>query len=247
MNCVIIEDGIRAQKHLENQLALSGYEINVVKKIDSVEMAVSWLKNNRADIIFLDVQLGDGLSFEIFDHVEVDTPIVFTTSYDQYMQRAFEQNSISYLLKPIELESLKAALKKYERFHHEEPQRIGQKITAFRQDYQKRLLVQKGNVIKSITVEEISYLHVQSKGTVIAVTQNNEQYLYENTLERLEQRLDPDKFFRINRQFIVNIDSIIEMKPYDEIRLKVETMPPCKEEMLVSFKRVRHFREWLNR
>jgi two-component system response regulator LytT len=247
MDCIIIEDGIRAQKHLENQLALTGYDVNIKKRIDSVEMAVSWLKNNSADLIFLDIQLGDGLSFEIFDHVEVNTPVIFTTSYDQYITRAFDVNSISYLLKPVEVESLKSALDKYNRLHGAEPQPINDSVIQIRQEYQKRFIVQKGSIIKSIRTEDVAYLYIQSKGLLILITKYNEQYLVENTLERLEHRLDPDKFFRINRQYILNIDAINIMTPYDDARIKIETNPPCKEELLVSFKRVRNFREWLDR
>lgn len=248
MNCIIIEDGHRARKHLENQLTLTGYDVNVVERIDSVELAVSWLKKNHTDLIFLDIQLGDGLSFEIFDHVEVSTPVIFTTSYDQYITRAFDVNSLSYLLKPVKVESLKTALDKYFRLYiKEEAPAVNDKVIHIKQEYQKRFLVQKGNLMQSVPVDDVAYLYIQSKGTLILISRNNEQYLVENTLDRLEYRLDPDMFFRINRQYIVNINAIKSGIPHDSVRIKLEVEPPSKEELIVSSKRARHFKEWLDR
>ncbi len=244
MNCIIIEDGQGALKHLETQLGLTGYPMDIRARIDSVEAAITWLKNNETDLIFLDIQLGDGLSFEIFDHIQVKTPVIFTTSFDQYLVKAFEVNSISYLLKPVKVEQLKAALDKYSFLF--EKNEIDKQVIPLNQSHQKRFLVQFGSSIKSIPADEVAYLRVQTGRNLILVTRNEQQYLVENTLERLEQRLDPEKFFRINRQFIVHIDAIAAMNNYDGVRIKVETIPACKEDMIVSSKKIYQFKSWLS-
>lgn len=248
MNCLIIEDEARAAQHLAHQLALTGHEVNVVERIGSVKKAISWLSDNEADLIFLDIQLGDGLSFEIFDNVQVKTPVIFTTSYDQYITKAFEVNSISYLLKPINTESLKRALDKYALLYvglEQEP--VNEKIIPLNQEYQKRFLVQSGAAFILIAAEDVAYLRVQNKRYVILVTKQGNQYLADTTLEALEQRLDPAVFFRINRQFTIHIDAIKELYPVDRGRFKIETDPKCKEEMTVSAEKAALFRNWLKR
>lgn len=245
MNCIIVEDGAKALKHLESQLALTGYKMDVIARIDSVESAVSWLKTNQTDLIFLDIQLGDGLSFEIFDHVQVKTPVIFTTSFDQYVTRAFDVNSISYILKPVKVDQLRAALDKYN-FLYSNAGAINDQIVSMQQTYQKRFLIQSAKLIKSIAAEDIAYLRIQDGRHLVLVTKAGQQFLLENTLEKLEKRLNPEIFFRINRQFMINIDAIDTMCNHDGIRIKVETIPPSKEEMIVSSKRINQFKTWLS-
>lgn len=247
MNCIIVEDGSRALTHLENLLSASGFDVHVEARLDSVESAVEWLRKNTTELIFLDIQLGDGLSFEIFDHVDVSTPVIFTTSYDQYLIRAFELNSIAYLLKPVKISDLAGALAKFEKLYKQPAvPEFHQAIAPLHKSYQKRFMVHKGNIIRSIPVEEVKYAHIQSKGLLVVVTATNEQHLVESTLDKLEQRLDPALFFRINRQFIVNINAIDSMIPIDPVRIRIMIKPDSKEEMIVSSKRIKQFREWIS-
>ncbi len=247
MNCIIIEDEDMAVERLEDQLGQTGHDVKVIARIDSVKQAVSWLQENHADLIFLDVQLGDGLAFEIFDHVQVRTPVIFTTSYDQYMTRAFEVNSLSYLLKPAKVESLKLAIDKYH-FLEKQGAAINEKILPFHNQHQKRFLVRSGSLSQPIFADDIAYFYVQNKRFLFINTKNKQQFLYDSTLEILEQRLDPERFFRINRQFIINIDIVRQLQAFDNKgRIKLETEPANKEEMIVSISKALEFKNWLDR
>lgn len=248
MNCIIVEDEHRAVKHLEHQLQLSGHDVHVLSRMDSVDHTVAWLKNNQADLIFLDIELADGLSFEIFDHVEVRTPVVFTTSYNQYVTRAFDVNSISYLLKPVKLEQLKATLDKYLFLYpkNAEGPALNEKVTSLNRGYQKRFLIQTGTDIKTIPTDDVAYFQIQNKRFLTLTCKNRQQYLVDTTMEQLEQRLDPEVFFRINRQFIVRVDAITKMHRIGKGRIKVEVNPESKDEMIISADRAADFRNWLN-
>ncbi len=247
MNCIIIEDADNAADSLEDQLKQSGHDIEVLAKIDSVEEAVPWLKNNKTDLIFLDVELGDGLGFEIFDHVQVKTPVIFTTSYDQYMGRAFELNSISYLLKPITIKNLHAALSKYNFLHHKEDKAIHEKLLRLNPNFQQRFMVKNGAFFLSVIDESVAHFYAQGHNLFLT-TKDGQQYLFDSTLEILEQRLDPKKFFRINRQFIIAFDVIKKIRSYDNRgRLIIEPNVSCKEELIVSIHRVAEFKAWLNK
>jgi DNA-binding LytR/AlgR family response regulator len=249
MNCIIVEDGQEAAEYLEYQLGSVDTPLEVMARITSVKDAVSWLKHHQTDLIFLDIQLSDGLSFEIFDHVQVNTPVIFTTSYDQYAIKAFEVNSISYLLKPVKLDSLKSAMDKFMQLKGKMalPESFNSRVAPLQQEYQKRFLIESGTSFKYIQVEDIAYFRIQSGRYLIIIAKDGQQYLYENTLERLEQRLDPVKFFRINRQFIISIDAIRHMESYDSRRIKVDITPECKDELIVAMTKVVEFKDWLNR
>ncbi len=247
MNCIIIEDEKPSARHLENQLALTEKGIRVLNKIGTIEEAVDWLRNNQTDLIFLDIQLGDGISFEIFDHVQVKTPVIFTTSYDQYLSRAFEVNSISYLLKPVTLDSLKAALQKYDFLYKNDNQNeiINPKIFDIYKDYQKRLLLHSGSSMITLDVEDVAYFHIENRYLMLT-TKDKQQHVLDGTLEVLEERLNPKEFFRLNRQFIINIKAISHMQRLDSGQIQIETNPPSKSEMIISAKRATEFRNWLN-
>lgn len=248
IKCIIIEDERHAVKHLENELAKTGYEYTVMARIETITEAVKYLKSNHADLIFLDVQLADGLSFEIFDHVQLKTPVIFTTSYDQYITKAFEINSISYILKPVDADELKAALDKYSFLynHPVKTEDINQKIAKMSQDYQKRFLVQTGNKMVSIQVEDTAYYKVENKRFLILTTKDKSQYLIDANMEFLEKRLDPELFFRINRQYIVGLSAIASITRLENGRITIETNPPAKEELIVSGDRAADFKHWLN-
>lgn len=245
LSCAIIEDEQLVAAYLESLLLDCEQEIEVLAKLDSVHSAIEWLKSNEVDLLFLDVQLGDGLVFNIFDNIQLDTPVIFTTSYNEYAIKAFELNSISYLLKPINRQELQSALNKFHTWY--EP--LSNKIDVIHREinpYQKRFLVQSGSVLKSITEENISYFHVQGRHLLIT-DKDGSQYLFDQTLEAIESRLDPSLFFRINRQYIVSYNFIDKMLQFTRGRLKVVMEPAYKDEMIVSIDRAVDFKTWLNR
>jgi two-component system response regulator LytT len=248
MVCIIIEDENKAAQNLKAQLQRLPKPVAVDAIIDSVEEAVQWLQNNKTDLIFMDVQLGDGIAFEIFDHVQVRTPIIFTTSHDHYITKAFEVNSISYLLKPLIFEGLALAMEKYY-FLYEKEEVQNDKLIQFNEDFQKRFIVKKGRNMQSIILEsEIAWFHVVNKHYLFIVTRNNQQYLYDSTLEILEKRLDPRSFFRINRHCIMGLESVKQVVNINDNsrRIKIETIVESKEEMIVSRHRVTEFKSWIN-
>lgn len=249
MNCIIIEDEKHAIRHLENELAHTGFEVNVLARLHSIFDAVKWLGEHQADLIFLDVQLSDGISFEIFDHIRVRTPVIFTTSYDQYVTKAFDVNSISYLLKPVDADSLKLALQKFDFLYNPEStdEDLVEKMQALNTGYQKRFLVSMGSKLLSVPEEDVAYFKVENKRFVIMTTRVRQQYLIDTNLEMLEKRVSPDNFFRINRQYIVRIDAIREMQRIDNGRIRLTVEPPARDDMVVSGDRSSDFKAWLNR
>jgi two-component system response regulator LytT len=246
MNCVIIEDEQNAIEHLEYQLEQTGLDISISARIDSVAKAIQWLGTNSPDLIFMDIQLGDGISFEIFDHIKIKIPVIFTTSYNQYAIQAFEVNSISYILKPVKLKSLKDALAKYESLQRHDSF-LNEQIIPLNQTFQKRFLVQSGNVMHPLAVEDIAYFRVHEGKYIVITTHSKKQYLIDNTLEILEKRLDPEVFYRINRQFIVNINAIEGIHAIDGSKLKLEVLPENKDEMIISKEKAPAFKQWVNR
>jgi two-component system response regulator LytT len=251
MNCIIIEDERHAVKHLENELAQTGFQYVVQERIGSVTDAVKWLQNNQTDLIFLDVQLADGISFEIFDHVRVKTPVIFTTSYEHYLTKAFEVNSISYLVKPVDAGSLTLALQKFEFLYQKEDEdddtSLNPKIIPLNTEYQRRFIINAGSRIMTIPAEDAAYFKVENKRFIIMTTQSREQHLVDTTMEMLERRLDPAWFFRINRQYIIHIDAIREMHKMENGRIRIEAEPACREELIVSGDRASDFKQWLNK
>lgn len=246
MNCVIIEDEQNAVEHLEYQLSQTGADIAVVARIDSVKTAIQWLGTNKPDLIFMDIQLGDGLSFEIFDHVRINTPVIFTTSYNQYAVKAFEVNSLSYLLKPVKVQSLNDALAKY-RTIYANGVYLNDRVVPLNQTYQKRFLVQSGNIMQPLAVDNIAYFRIHEGKYIVITTFEKKQYLIDTTLDILEKRLDPEFFYRINRQFIVGINAIGSIQAIDGSKLKVDVIPESKEEMIISKEKASAFKAWVNR
>jgi DNA-binding LytR/AlgR family response regulator len=243
MKCIIIEDEKYAADHLEYLLNESEHNITVEVKIDSVKNAVAWLSNNSTDLIFLDIQLGDDISFSIFDNIQITTPIIFTTSYNEYALKAFEVNSLAYLLKPIDSEELEHALDKYDSLYTD-PTRYDT-LGRIHNRYQQRFLLQIGSQIQSVKQEEIAYFFVEDKHLFIR-TIDGSTYLFDSTLEALESRLDPSVFFRINRQIIIAMHAIQKMYNHTRGRVQLETTPPFKEDMIVSIDRAAAFKKWLN-
>jgi len=250
MNVIIIEDEHHAAEKLERQLDRLNYEVKVEAKLESVDAAIKWLKNNTTDLIFLDIHLGDSSSFKIFDQIEIKTPIIFTTAYDQYAIDAFKLNSIDYLLKPVNQKDLQKAIDKYFDIHQSKSDIDYNKLSEILQsktpEYQKRFMVYSGDKIKTIEKENVAYFLAEGKYCYL-YSNDDKQYLIDFTLDKLDKILPPDEFFRINRQFIINVKSITQMHSYPKGRVKIDLNPKNKKEAIVSIERAPDFKKWLNK
>ncbi len=250
MKALIIEDESLAAEKLEKMLHEVDPSITVLGKLGSISDAVRWLMQNSADIIFLDIQLSDGISFSIFDQVAVNTPVIFTTAYDQYAVKAFRLNSIAYLLKPIRKSDLAESLTKYRTLRSAFSIDFDMLMTQLQgrdAGYKKRFMIQVGEKIRKIEVQEIAFFYVLEKGVYLTTYQGN-SYPVEFTIERLEGLLDPARFFRINRGYLVSIESISNMTAWSRGRIKLELKPKAGNEFdtIVSIDRSAAFRRWLN-
>ena len=250
MKVIIIEDEGHAADKLERQLERVSRDIDVQAKLESVESAVQWLQNNSTELIFLDIHLGDSNSFKIFEQIKIKTPIIFTTAYDQYAIEAFKVNSIDYLLKPVNQRDLEKAIDKYLDVFQSKSEidyaKLASMLDKAASDYQKRFMVYSGDKIKTIEKEEVAYFLAEGKYCFL-YSKDNQQYLIDFTLDKLEKVLDPDEFFRINRQFIINIKSIEQMHSYPKGRVKIDLSPKNKKEAIVSIERAAQFKKWLNK
>ena len=253
MNVIIIEDEYPAVERLEKLLEKTSEDIRVVATLDSVEASVRWLRTHPSpDLILSDIQLSDGLSFEIYEQVVIQSPIIFTTSYDEYAIRAFKHRSIDYLLKPIKYEALVQALEKYQAFRtdatsHDYTARLEQlldNLSHTGKSHKKRFLVKKGEQLIPITDEEIAYFYTENE-LVYLIHHSGRKHTLDYTLEQLEKLIDPAKFFRINRQFVVSMAAIQQIHTYFSSRLKLKLHPPPDSEVLVSKGKVKVFKEWL--
>lgn len=250
MQAVIIEDEKPSARRLNRML--NGLNLEVITMLHSVKEAVDWFKNNEhPELIFLDIQLSDGLSFEIFENVEIKSAIIFTTAYDEYALKAFKLNSVDYLLKPIDDEELHDAIQKYESnkaknkpnfLNAEDIQRMFQQ--SYKNDYKKRFTIQIGQHLKIIEINEVCCFYSENKGTYLH-TETDRSYLLDYSLERLEKDLDPEKFFKISRKFIVNLSAIKDIVSYSNLRLEVKLNCFNKHQLIVSRERVKLFKEWL--
>lgn len=250
MKVLIIEDESVAAEKLEKMLLETDPSITVIGKIGSIKDSVKWLMQYRADIIFLDIQLSDGISFSIFEQVAVNTPVIFTTAYDQYAVRAFQLNSIAYLLKPIRRTDLAESLMKYKSlraaFSIDFDSLLAQ-VQGKDPGFKKRFMVQLGEKIRKIEVSEAAWFSVLGKGVWLKTFQGN-SYPVEYSLDGLEAILDPAVFFRINRKYLVNIEAIASMTAWSRRRIKLELKPKADDELdtVVSIDRAAAFRKWLN-
>lgn len=254
MTTIIIEDEKPAARLLQRKL--EKLQINVTVLLHSVEEAIEWFSNHpHPDLIFLDIQLSDGLSFAIFEAVEIKSAIIFTTAYDEYALRAFKLNSIDYLLKPIDEDDLEIAVNKYKSRLPEKAsenpslaldfEAIKRMLTnPFEKNYKKRFTLKIGQHLKVISVDEIECFYSENKGTYLH-TFDNRDYLLETTLEGLEQELDPADFYRVSRKFIIPLNAIKEIVVYSNSRLKI-ILPTYKaEEVIVSREKVTDFKNWI--
>lgn len=252
LTVAIIEDEPLAADDLEKTLNEVNVEAKVMAKLDSVSSAVEWLSNNKVDLVLSDIELGDGLSFEIFNQLQDSPPIILTTAYDQYAIRAFKENSIDYLLKPIDHQELEAAIKKFQSWQKSGNEfDVSNLLDALRPQsrdkYQERFMVTLGEKIKSIPEEEVAYFFSEDRYTFL-VTNDGSQHIINMNLGDLENTLDPKKFYRINRKFIISYHSIQNMVAYSKSRVKIDLIPPPPNAMdvVVSVERSGPFKKWLN-
>jgi len=248
---LIVEDEQPAAARLEKLLKKVDSNIQVLDVIDSVDGAIKWFgKNDSPELLMLDIQLADGLSFDIFKQIEVDAFVIFTTAYDEYAIRAFELNSIDYLLKPVNPEKLQKSIQKYQKLAGRNQQvnleSLMEVLDQRKSPYKKRFAVNVGSKIISVETCSVAYFYSMEKSTFLC-TNGNHHYPLDFSLEHLEQLLDPELFFRINRQVIIQYNSIEKVHILSRSRVKVETNPPAHEDLLVSTARTHPFRLWLDR
>jgi DNA-binding LytR/AlgR family response regulator len=248
MNCLIVEDEKVAAERLIGLIKKCDSAIDITEIVQSVKNAVQWINTHPApDLIFMDIQLADGLSFEIFEQTIVKTPVIFTTAYDEYALKAFKVNSIDYLLKPIHQEELKNAIDKFKGNNSikEIPAQVFDNILhSLTKKYKNKFVIKVGEHIKVFTTEDIQCFYSMEKYTFL---QNNSgrDYAIGYSLDQLEDLLDPALFFRINRKFIVSFSAISDIISYTNSRLKVKLKSNESDELIVSREKVEDFKLWL--
>lgn len=250
MNVLIVEDESLAAEKLEHMLTAINPSIKVLAKTGSIKETAQWLMQHTPDLIFLDIQLSDGISFSIFDQIAVNTPVIFTTAYDQYAVKAFQLNSIAYLLKPIRQSDLADSLRKYHSLKSAFSIDFEGLLTSIQgkdQVFKKRFLIQIGDKIKKVDITEVAYFFALEKGVYLRTTQGN-TYPVEFTLDKLESLINPATFFRINRKYIVHLNAIKNMVAWSRSRVKLELNPKADDDMetIVSIDRAMEFKKWLN-
>lgn len=250
MRVIIFEDEIPAANRLTKMLQSISDEVQVIRKIDSIEAGVKFLQTAEdIDLIFMDIQLADGLSFDIFEQAEVKSPVIFTTAFDQYTLKAFKVNSIDYLLKPIDEKELEKAVEKYRQLYDKKENGFSDKILRLVQEmnstrYKERLLIKKGQQLSYLKTEATAYCFADGK-LCYAVDFSSNKYLLECNLSQLEEQLQPNKFYRINRHLLVNIEAISKVHTWLGGRLKLELAPITHSDTVVSRERVNGFKDWL--
>jgi len=255
MKVLIIEDEPFAAEELRRLLDLCVPGTDVLGVFDTVEDSVVWLRENpEPDLIFMDIQLADGLSFEIFKQVDVSSPIVFTTAFDNYAIQAFKLNSIDYLLKPIEEEALLGSLRKFESLKktlvreksYLNSSQVESLLTAHQREFKSRFVIKSGDRIRHVSVEDIAYFYSSDDYTYL-VTLEKKKFIIDYTLDDLINVLNDKEFFRLSRKYIARIHSIKEVNKYFNSRLKVFLEPPTEDEILISRARVPGFMSWLEK
>lgn len=258
MKILIVEDEDLAVKKLQKTLHAVDESAEVVAVTDSIKGTVDWLQTNTGpDLILMDIELADGQSFEIFNLIQVKTPVIFTTSYDEYALKAFKVNSIDYLLKPIQKEELQAALEKFREVtaivspEAGSDVNIGNLIKELQQklqpkEYRKRFLVKQAQKLVSIDVTDIAYFYSDGRLNFFK-TCDNKKYVVDYTMDELEDMLDPDKYFRTSRSFYVSVNCIDQIHDYFGNRLLLNLAPAVDKEVLVSREKVMDFKKWMGK
>jgi len=254
MKVLIVEDEELAVKKLLKTLSSVDDTVDVIGMTDSIKNTVEWLQQNQQpDLILMDIELADGQSFEIFNLTDVKSPVIFTTSYDEYALKAFKVNSVDYLLKPVQSEELQAALNKFKKMKAASGndlqldslvKQLQQKLQP--KEYRKRFLVKHGQKLVSIEVDEIAYFYSDGRLNFFK-TEDNRKFVVDYTMDELEDMLDPEKYFRISRSFYVSVGSIDKIDDYFGNRLMLQLKPEVDKEALVSRERVTEFKKWMGK
>jgi DNA-binding LytR/AlgR family response regulator len=254
MTVLIIEDEDLAVKKLQKTLAAADETAEVVGVADSIRNAVDWLQQNKTpDLILMDIELADGQSFEIFNLTEVRSPVIFTTSYDEYALKAFKVNSVDYLLKPVQKEELQAALNKFKKMKTDATpalnldnlvKELQQKLQP--KEFRKRFLVKHAQKLVSVDVEDIAYFYSDGRLNFFK-TNDNKKFVVDYTMDELEEMLDPGQFFRISRAFFVSVNSIEKIDDYFGNRLILQLIPAVDKEALVSREKVTDFKKFMGK
>lgn len=252
MRILIVEDEHYAAKRLETLILEELPDAKILAVIDTVNEAVDWLSSHvEPNLIFMDIQLADGLSFQIFDKIKINCPIIFTTAYDEYALNAFKVNSIDYLLKPLEQEALKQAFDKYQKLYPSYQSQnldwnnITKEIFKPKDGYKKRFLIKTGNAYAYLKTDDINLIFSED-GLSFAYNKEGKKILIDHSLDKINNDLDPNCFFRISRKHIIALDSISKVHPYLNSRLKLEHNFNFEEDLIVARDRVKHFKSWLD-
>lgn len=252
MKIVIIEDEAPAFRRLQKILEEVMPDVELVEVFDSVEGAVEWIKaNDQPDLFFMDIQLSDGLSFEIFDQVNVSSPVIFTTAFDEYMLKAFKVNSVDYLLKPIKKEDLQFSIEKLSKLRSLYSSgdininEIVKQINLESRDYKSRYLIRQGDKMLSVETDQIAFFQTRN-GVVHLTTFADRTFLMDQSLDELESSLNPQQFYRANRQFIVCFSAIQAIHKYHKGKLLVEVKPKSRDEIIISAEKASKFKLWMD-
>ncbi len=254
MKILLIEDEPQAAQRMEKLVKEILPEVSILAKIDSVKKAVEWLNSNPSpDLILMDIQLADGISFSIFDQCEVKSPVIFTTAYDEYALKAFKVNSIDYILKPIDETELRRAIQKFETLSGSKSgspdkmlESIGLAMQMLTKKYKERFVVKVGEHMKSIEVSDVFFFFSLEK-TTFAQTKDGRKHILDFTIEQVDELMNPNRFFRINRKYLVASDAIQDMISYTNSRLKLVLKTSDDNEVIVARERVQEFKDWLDR
>lgn len=250
MRVLILEDENKAARELSRIILEIDDTIKIVGVIDSIEMGKQWFENNEdPDLIFSDIQLADGLSLDLFDTVKIKSTIIFCTAFDEYLMNAFETNAISYLLKPITLEKVEKALLKFEQYREifnvkQIKDNFTNLLSSFKQSYKSTLLVHQKDKIIPVSVNDIAIIYLD--GTMVGIwTMAGQKYYYFNSLDEIEKSMDPNVFYRANRQFIINRVSIDTVEKFYARKLVVKLKIGLSEQIVISKAKSSHFLRWL--
>jgi two-component system, LytTR family, response regulator len=249
MRAIIIEDEKPAAEKLHKAILKADSDVDVVATLSSVKSAVEWLEeNDMPNLLFMDIELSDGLSFKIFDAVNITSPVIFCTAFDEYWQEAFEHNSIDYLLKPVRQEKLDAALKKYDKLKQHFSADVRQFLQSRQQqvsEYKKRFLVKRGTDYISVKTDDIAYFYATHK-LVCMIDQKNQKFILDQSLSEIEKQLDPSMFYRVNRKYLVHLNAIKKIKTFPKSKLLLELEPSISEDIIISQDNVTAFKEWMS-
>jgi two-component system LytT family response regulator len=248
MKIVLIEDETPAAERLIEALAEIGSDLKPIALLATVKESIQWLKTHeQPDLIFMDIELTDGQSFQIFDEIRLDCPVIFCTAYDEYWQKAFEYNSIDYLLKPVSKDKLAASIHKYEqlKLHFSQSLEQLQRFHKNIEGYKKRWLIKRGADYITLKTEEIAFFYAAHK-MICLVDTVGQRYLLDKSLSDIEKELNPAQFFRLNRQYLAHINAIKKLKAVGKGKLQVELDPQAPEEIIISADQTAAFKDWLD-